>query len=200
MTAPHPDLFEMRRLDSLSNTVFGVAMTLLAYDLPKTGAFDRLPDWTDLYNLYAARLSALALSFIIAGLFWFSHHRRLARQPEAGTGIVILNLLFLLSIILLPVTNGLYGNYRLSPAVAVSYGAHLTVIAGLNALLWWLCRSQGWREVAGAIFPVLVFVPGTVIAAFHPQYAQYFWGLAFLALLVRRFAAPKDAEDSAPAG
>jgi hypothetical protein len=30
-----PDNFEMRRLESLSNTVFGVAMTLLAYDLPR---------------------------------------------------------------------------------------------------------------------------------------------------------------------
>jgi uncharacterized membrane protein len=28
-------LFEMRRLEALSNTIFGVAMTLLAYDLPK---------------------------------------------------------------------------------------------------------------------------------------------------------------------
>ena len=29
-----PDQFDMRRLDSLSNTIFGVAMTLLAYDMP----------------------------------------------------------------------------------------------------------------------------------------------------------------------
>jgi hypothetical protein len=34
MTAANFDLFEMRRLESLSNTIFGVAMTLLAYDLP----------------------------------------------------------------------------------------------------------------------------------------------------------------------
>ena len=83
MTPPTPDLFEMRRLEMLSNTIFGVAMTLLAYDLPKTGTFASLPDWTDLYRLYAGKLSALVLSFIIAGLFWFSHHRRLARQPWA---------------------------------------------------------------------------------------------------------------------
>src|SRR3954467_12817948 len=108
MTPSDPDLFEMRRLESLSNTIFGVAMTLLAYDLPKTGTFATLPDWTDLFNLYAAKLSALVLSFVIAGVFWFSHLRRLTRQPEAGKGIVILNLLFLLSIILLPVTNGLH--------------------------------------------------------------------------------------------
>jgi uncharacterized membrane protein len=192
MRPSHPDLFEMRRLESLSNTIFGVAMTLLAYDLPKTGTFASLPDWDDLYHLYAGKLSALMLSFIIAGLFWFSHHRRLARQPEAGRGIVILNLFFLLSIILLPVTNGLYGNYRLSSAVAVLYGIHLSVIAGLNALLWWFARGNSrWYEIAGAIFPVLVFVPGTVIAAIVPQYVQYFWGLAFGALLVRRLAAPR---------
>jgi uncharacterized membrane protein len=141
MSPSHPDLFEMRRLESLSNTIFGVAMTLLAYDLPKTGTFASLPNWTDLYRLYAGKLSALVLSFVIAGLFWFSHHRRLARQPEAGRGTVILNLLFLLSIILLPVTNGLYSNYRLSSAVAVLYGIHLTTIAALNALLWWLTRK-----------------------------------------------------------
>jgi uncharacterized membrane protein len=190
-TPADPELFEMRRLEMLSNTIFGVAMTLLAYDLPKTGTFTSLPDWADLYHLYAGKLLALVLSFIIAGLFWFSHHRRLARQPEAGKGIVILNLLFLLSIILLPVTNGLYGNYRLSSAVAVLYGIHLTVIGGLNALLWWLARKGTWHEVAGAIFPVLIFVPGTAIAAVVPQYVQYFWCLAFLALVVRRFTAPR---------
>lgn len=190
MTPPNPDLFEMRRLESLSNTIFGVAMTLLAYDLPKSGTFTTLPDWIDLYHLYVAKLSALMLSFIIAGVFWFSHHRRLARQPEAGRGIVILNLLFLLSIILLPVTSGLYGNYRLSSAVAMLYGIHLSIIAGLNALLWWLCRKHSRHEVAAAIFPVLVFVPGTAIAAFYPQHVQYFWGLAFFALVVRRFTAP----------
>jgi uncharacterized membrane protein len=192
-----PELFEMRRLEMLSNTIFGVAMTLLAYDLPKTGTFTNLPDWTDLFNLYAAKLSALVLSFIIAGLFWFSHHRRLTRQPQAGKGIVLLNLLFLLSIILLPVTNGLYGNYRLATAVAVLYGIHLTIIAGLNALLWWLCRKHSWHDVAGAIFPVLIFVPGTVIAAIVPQYVQYFWCLAFLGLVVRRYTAPRGEEDAA---
>src|SRR3954467_10052094 len=176
MTTPAP-LFDMRRFESLSNTIFGVAMTLLAYDLPKSGTFASPPDWVNLFNLYAGKLSALVLSFIIAGLLWFSHHRRLALQPEAGRGIAILNLLFLLTIILLPVTNGLYGNYRLSSAVAVLYGINLTVIAGLNALLWWLARkSSRWHEIATAIFPVLVFVPGTAIAAFFPQYVQFFWG------------------------
>src|SRR5215813_12147730 len=149
------DHFEMRRLESLSNTIFGVAMTLLAYDLPKVGVFKGVPGWNDVYQLYAGHVAGLILSFIIAGVFWISHHQRLARQPYGTRGVVILNLFFLLSIILLPVTNGLYGNYRLSSAVSVLYGLHLTLIAGLNALLWWFTRGHGEHppELTRAIFP-----------------------------------------------
>jgi uncharacterized membrane protein len=203
MTEPSskPDHFEMRRLDSLSNTIFGVAMTLLAYDMPKPGQLpgqlNGLPDWADLYHVYGERLLALVLSFIIAGLFWLSHHRRLVRQPEAGRGVVMLNLLFLLSIILLPVSNGLYGTYRLSSAVAVLYGVHLTVIAGLNAILW-LMATQNWRapEFVGAVFPLIVFLPVIAVASVAPQYAQHLWFLAFGALLIRSLprvaASPKQ--------
>jgi len=195
MTESSSDDFEMRRLESLSNTIFGVAMTLLAYNLPKPG-FEQLPGWTDLYHLYGARLAGLILSFVIAGIFWVSHHRRLASQPYGSRNVVFLNLLFLLSIILLPVTSGLNGSYGLSNAVAVTYGLHLTVIAGLNAALWWLVNRDGRHrpEFFASVIPVLVFLPGTVVALYAPQYAQYFWNLAFVALFVRRFFRALPAE------
>jgi len=194
MSDTDPDHFEMRKLESLSNTIFGVAMTLLAYDLPKTGQFKGLPTWTDLNHLYSGRLAGLILSFIIAGLFWFSHHSRLARQPRGSRAVVLLNLFFLLSIILLPVTNGLYGNYPMSSPVTVLYGAHLTVIAGLNAWLWWLAtRDVRSPALISAVFPVLVFLPSIAIAIFAPKYVQYFWFLAFGALFVRRFVGDQKA-------
>jgi hypothetical protein len=45
-----PDNFEMRRLESLSNTVFGVAMTLLAYDLPRAS-----PRWRKMCSGFPKR-------------------------------------------------------------------------------------------------------------------------------------------------
>ena len=147
----------MRRLEMLSNTIFGVAMTLLAYDLPKASSFKQAPSWIDLVNVYAQPVIALMISFIVAGLFWFSHHRRLAVAPEGGRGIVFLNLFFLLAIIILPVTNGLYGSYRLDGVVAVIYGFHLMVIASLNALLWVLAL-RGRHDpqlLVTALFPVV---------------------------------------------
>jgi uncharacterized membrane protein len=189
MTDRDPYRFEMRRLESLSNTVFGLAMTLLAYDLPRSAQFSGPPGWAELYELYAAKLSALVLSFVIAGVFWFSHHRRLARQPEAGRGVVFINLIFLLSIILLPATNALYGSYGQSSVVAVLYGLHLTVIAALNAWLWWLATRKHHyaSEFAGALFPLLVFVPGTLVALVAPHVVKYVWFLAFGGLVVHRF-------------
>lgn len=193
MTEPQSDLFEMRRLESLSNTIFGVAMTLLAYDLPKAN-FAQMPDWSDLYQLYSGRMQSMILSFVIAGIFWISHHRRLARQPYGTRPVVMLNLLFLLSIVLLPVTNGLYGNYSMSPAVSVVYGSHLTVIAALSAILWWFAvRERHHPEIVGALFPVMVFIPGTAIATVNPHYAPYFWFLGFGGLLARRFVRPTAA-------
>lgn len=193
MTELKPDQFEMRRLESLSNTIFGVAMTLLAYDLPKAAVFTSAPDWSDLAQAYSGKLAGFALSFIIAGLFWISHHRRLARQAVGSRGAVILNLFFLLSIVLLPVTNGLYTNYAMSSAAAVLYGLNLTAIAGLNALLWWTILGGWRRETMASLFPLLVFIPGTIVAAFAPHVAPFVWFIAFGGLLVRRFyVAPAD--------
>ena len=174
-------LFDMRRLEMLSNTIFGVAMTLLAYDLPKASGFAKAPAWKDLLQAYAQPVIALMISFIVAGLFWFSHHRRLSVAPEGSRGVVFLNLVFLLSIIILPVTNGLYGAYRLDSVVGVVYGVHLVAIAVLNAWLWILAlRGHSNPELlATSIFPVFVFLLGTAVAFVAPFVAQFIWCLAF---------------------
>jgi uncharacterized membrane protein len=184
--AENRDLFEMRRLEALSNTVFGVAMTLLAYEMPRAGAFAEAPDWTKLLHVYARPMAALALSFAIAGMFWLSHHRRLAQAPEVGRSIVMLNLAFLLTIVLLPVTNGLYSGFRFSEPVAIVYCVHLTLIAGINALLWLAARSSGATDaqVASAVFPAFVFLIAAIAAVFNPGLAQYLMFPAFGAPLI----------------
>jgi uncharacterized membrane protein len=188
----------MRRLEMLSNTIFGVAMTLLAYDLPKASSFRNAPSWMDLLHVYAQPVIALMISFIVAGMFWFSHHRRLAVAPEGGRGVVFLNLFFLLSIIILPVTNGLYGAYRLDGVLAVLYGCHLTIIAASNAMLWVLAlrdRSDP-HLLTTALFPVFVFVLGTAVALVAPRIAQFVWCLAFLAPVAGWLAARASAKPS----
>jgi uncharacterized membrane protein len=133
-------------------------------------------------------------------VFWFSHNRRLARQPMGSRWVVMLNLLFLLAIILLPVSNGLFSSYGMTGAVAVLYGLHLTAIAAINATLWRIATGPGLNpELAAAMFPLLMFIPGTALAAIEPRYAIYCWLLAFGGLLVSRLMTRNtDTPTSAP--
>src|SRR5262249_59411533 len=64
------DLFEMRRLEDLSNTIFGVAMTLLAYRFPTGQFLDGAPVWATIWRVYQSQIVALLLSFVVAGGFW----------------------------------------------------------------------------------------------------------------------------------
>jgi uncharacterized membrane protein len=165
------DLFEMRRLEALSNTIFGVAMVLLAYRFPAAQFLNGAPVWSTIWAAYHAQVIALVLSFMVAGMLWLSHQRRLVYAPLVSRWIIYCNLLFLLSVIALPITTGLYATYSDARDIVVLYSAHLAVISGLNAMLWLLAslpRGQPNR-VVGPIFATIVFVAAIFVASIPSQ-------------------------------
>jgi TMEM175 potassium channel family protein len=187
------DLFEMRRLEDLSNTIFGVAMTLLAYRFPTGQLVDGTPVWSTIWSTYQSQIVAVLLSFVVAGMFWISHQRRLAYAPLASRFVVYLNLLFLLFIIALPITTGLYGTYGNARDIVVLYSCHMAAIATLNALLWFLAalpRGEPERLVAPA-FATAVFVAATLVALVAPQtyIAPLMWFGAFASPVVEAIRA-----------
>ena len=188
--ASRPRLFEMRRMEALSNTVFGVAMTLLAYQVPKEGFVTPDPKWGDIWHSYGSHLLALLLSFIVAGMFWYSHQRRLAYAPEGSRIEAIVNLLFLLSIILLPVTTGLLGSYMASSDVTALYGFNLTLISALNTILWVIAAAprRDWVAAVAPAFATVVFVIGSIVGLFAPYLTRYVWPIAFLAPALAAYA------------
>ena len=169
----------MRRLEALSNTIFDVAMTLLAYNFPRGQISNGAPVWSTIWAAYQSQIVALLISFVVAGMFWISHQRRLAYQPHATRPVLYLNLLFLLLIILLPVTTGLYGTYGNARDIVVLYSCHLTALSALNGILWLLAGlPRGQASVAtGMAFAFIVFVLATVFALIAPQtyFAQFIW-------------------------
>ena len=58
--ANRKSLFEMRRFEALSNTIFGVAMTLLAYNIPKSQLTAAAPNWGEIWQPWS--FSSLRLS------------------------------------------------------------------------------------------------------------------------------------------
>jgi uncharacterized membrane protein len=173
------DHFDMRRLEVLSNTIFGVAMTLLASRIPTAQFLSGAPVWSTIWAAYHSQVAALLISFVVAGMFWFGHQRRLAYEPLTSRWVVYLNLLFLLSVIVLPVTAGLYGMFGNARDVVVLYSGHLAVMSGLNAILWFLAslpRRQPDR-VVGSIFATVIFITATFVALVtsHTYIVQFMW-------------------------
>ncbi len=95
------------RLESFSDGVLAVAITLLVLDItvPDTSHLARelLRQWT--------HYAAYVVSFVTIGIIWVNHHAMIGRLREADHAILMLNLLLLLTIGLIPFATALFAAY-----------------------------------------------------------------------------------------
>src|SRR5690606_9389914 len=95
-----------------SDAVFAIAITLLVIDI-------KIPYHADLTNrdlvlAFGEKLPALIvffISFFFIGGYWIIHHKMFGCVSRFDTRLIWLNLVFLLSIVLLPLTTSVFGMY-----------------------------------------------------------------------------------------
>ncbi|MBV9749123.1 MAG: DUF1211 domain-containing protein [Acetobacteraceae bacterium] len=176
------------RLASLSDTMFGVAMTLIVTTLLPSIQASKGSALTLLRELHG-ELTAVVFSFAISGIYWISQQQRLAKTASVTPQQTVLHLVFLFLIVLVPISTSLSGTFgadtELTPVVI--FGTHITLLAIVNLLLW----VDVHRNVA--VHPQIVrsslvlslFVTGMAVGAVWPDLAQYFWLLSFAVPLLR---------------
>lgn len=136
------------RLESLSDSVFAVAMTLLVFDL-------RLPP-TDLVrgfgHYFTSRwphYAGFALSFAMIAMIWVEHHWIFHQLRKIDNVLVGINMLLLGLVVLLPFPTATLASYlRGNPhdehlaiaAYTLTFVAIAVVMAGM-----WLWASRGGR-------------------------------------------------------
>jgi len=107
---PTESLVEMNRLNNLSDGVFAIALTLLAFDirLPEGVLIGDLPK--NLLEL-APKFIVYLISFVVIGGAWGAQQRMLS-QIKRGDGLLVwFNLFSLLFVGLLPASAALLGRY-----------------------------------------------------------------------------------------
>ena len=174
------------RLLALSDGVIAVAITLLVLDI-------RLPDverWSDaqLWDALVAlwpRLFAYLLSFFVIGNLWNSHRAKFAAIVATDGRLIWINMLFLLTIGLLPFTTNLIAESGGTLATAV-YAASM-VVSGLSLVwLWGHARGSGLvdaavtaedsrRQYSSMIVMTAVFAVSIPLSIAHADVAKYFW-------------------------
>jgi uncharacterized membrane protein len=94
------------RLESFSDGVIAVAITLLVLDIavPSAHLGHRLAEHWPSYVAYVT-------SFITIGIIWINHHVMIGRLARADHSILMLNLLLLLTIGVIPFGTSLMAHY-----------------------------------------------------------------------------------------
>ena len=182
------------RLDRLiffSDALFAIAMTLLVLDI-ETPRLDRTAGSGDHLAALARLLPSFAaffLSFVVIAVFWIGHMRLFRQVRRFDRRIVWPNLLFLLSIALMPFATAYMGSNRNTFVPALVYNGNLLLS---SVLLWWLARrafrfgdidgvSQEDRRTAVTVVAAAVCV---ALAFVVPQLSQIGMLLSLLGSLV----------------
>ena len=139
------------RLITFLDAVVAIAITLLVLPLvdvlPDEGATVPLPD---LLADEAGRFGAFALSFAVIAQLWLVHHRIVERVGSYDRPFVLVNLLWTLTIVLLPFATevaAVYGNERLAIA---TYVGTMTLSSACLTLLTVLLVHRPYLRRPGA--------------------------------------------------
>src|SRR4051794_25232698 len=92
--------YDTARVESFSDAVFAVAMTVLVFDLttPRHRPGQLLDKVLDQWPVYVSFLA----SFAYVGVLWMNHHATFARIARMDGVLRLLNLLLLLHAVVLP--------------------------------------------------------------------------------------------------
>lgn len=187
--------FQLERLILFSDAVFAIAITLLVIEIkvPELHG-EEISDQALLHGMVhlIPKFIGFFISFILIGLYWTIHHRMFGYVTDYTPKLLWLNLFFLLSIVLMPFSSGLYGEYStpktlylLTPIVV--YVINVSYSSIMLYFLWGyignpankltekpldklMVRLAQWRSLTVAIVFLLMLVVAMVI---NPLVARY---------------------------
>ncbi len=129
---------DTKRLETLVDGIFAIAMTLLVLGLavPQiNGPLSNVAVQNAIYNLLPNFIS-LVVSFILLSIFWKIHHRIFKQIKMMDGTLLWINVIWLLFIVLVPFSTTLTGEYGQFPISNVIFNLNILGIAVLLYLNW----------------------------------------------------------------
>jgi len=142
--------FQLERFIFFSDGVFAICITLLVIEI-KVPSLSKLTDQALLQYLSATSLKffGFLLSFCIIGHYWIVHHRIFGYVKKSTSLLLWLNLAFLLTIVLLPFSSGLFGEYGSNINMYVPYLVYVLnmCLTGIVNCWLWVYVSNPKRDM-----------------------------------------------------
>ncbi len=167
------------RLLTFTDGVFAIIITILVLELevPELGSGQSLSE--SLAEIQPTFV-AFIISFLLVGMYWVGHRSSFAQVRYVDRNTIWLNLVFLMSVALVPFAAAVLGEYQTEPVALHLYGLVLIAVTLFRiALDSYLYRHQGllWqrsskqvgrlgRIVAAA--PLVVYAIAMLVATWVP--------------------------------
>jgi len=179
---------EFGRIVAFSDGVFSIAITLLVLNLTVKKGLSTADLTNELLDQWD-NLLAFALSFAVIGRFWVVHHRFFAEVDAFDGRLLGLNLLYLASIVLIPFSSQVLGEYGGETPSVVLYSVNLAAVVLIGLWMGVDARRRGLTSIddethresrVRASYIAGVFLLSIPLAFFVPRAAAYLWFLLFL--------------------
>jgi uncharacterized membrane protein len=179
------------RLNSITDNMTAVAITFLIVNVAAEVAAHSGDSLAQTIRDILGELWIYALSFLIIGFYWLSHHKMFQYIQSHNLRLLWLNFAFLFLIELEPLLSDLRAEYLHSPTIGVLYAIGQTLL-GLSLIAIWWYAAYGGRFLepgsAGAfrslllhaVLPPIIFVSSIGLLAFNADFAVYLWVLVIL--------------------
>lgn len=128
-----------RRIESLADGIFSIAMTLLVLNLALPEMGDDLTPATELHDLLFGQTHEFfnyALSFILLAIFWSVHHQQFHFIKRTDHTHLWINICSLMFVALVPFSTSLTGDYPDETTAKLFFDLNLFILGTLNALNW----------------------------------------------------------------
>ncbi len=196
------------RVEALSDGVFAVAMTLLAFGFRASGV-PASALRSHLLHLWP-QLLAYILSFVIVGVYWVAHHSQFHFVTSVDRTLLWINNAFLMTVAFMPFPASLLGEYPDTQASIVLYGCTLIVANSSLALSWFYADragllhaslSAGFRKFAVRVTlaPALVYLLAIAVSFANLKIPLIlFAAVPAYFIIPHRFVARRVSEAAAP--
>lgn len=197
MNHPRHDMsrskFQLERFLFFTDAVFAICITLLVIEI-KVPNRDELHIYSDasLWNYLShnsLKFFGFLISFGIIGHYWSVHHRIFGYVINYTTSLIWINLAFLFTVVLLPFSSGLLGEYGSDTNMLLPYAvyvANMCFTGFMNCWLWLYVsnpkRNLLTHKISGAriqlglyrslMIPV-VFLISLLISFFLPLVSRF---------------------------
>jgi TMEM175 potassium channel family protein len=174
--------FQVERFTFFVDAVFAITITLLVIEITPP----IIPHPTDklLWHSIAEmgfRFLGFVISFGIVGHYWSVHHRIFGYVIKNSTSLIWLNLGFLLTVVTLPFSAGLLGEYSTLTNLRIPYAIYTAnmVLTGLmNCWLWVYVsnpkRKMLTRQISNARIMLGVYRSLTIPLIFTISFLLFF--------------------------